>query len=227
MSMTIKKAVVLLSGGMDSATCLAIAKSEGYDCYALSFNYGQKQIAELAAAKKIAANFDTAHQIIDISSLSKIARSALTQQDLAIPDFEQRSEVPITYVPARNTIMISFALSYAESLEAECIFIGASAIDYSGYPDCRPEYFTKFEELIALATKAGINGQVIRIKTPLIALSKAQTIEAGIKLGIDYRDTITCYRADNSGKACGTCDSCHLRKKGFLDLGIDDQTLYA
>jgi len=221
-----KKAVILLSGGMDSTTCLAMAKADGYECYAISFNYGQKQIVELEAAKKIAANFGAVHQIVDITCLGKIARSALTQQNLEIPDYEQRSEVPITYVPARNTIMISFALSYAESLEADCIYIGASAIDYSGYPDCRPEYFEKFQELIKLATNAGVSGKTIQIITPLINLTKAQTIQAGIDLGIDYKDTITCYRANAEGKACGSCDSCHLRKKGFLDMGIEDQTIY-
>lgn len=223
-----KNAVILLSGGMDSATCLAIAKSEGYKCHAVSFNYGQKQISELMAAKELAKDFGVSeHQVIDIACLGKISKSALTQQDLDIPDHEKNHEIPITYVPARNTIFLSFALSYAESIEADCIYIGASAIDYSGYPDCRPEYFNKFQELIELATRAGINGQKIQIKTPLINLTKAQTIRKGIELGVSYKKTITCYRANEKGEACGTCDSCCLRKKGFSDLGIEDETTYA
>lgn len=222
-----KKAVILLSGGMDSATCLAIAKSAGYQCYAISFNYGQKQKAELEAAKSIAKSFEAEHVIMDITGLGKIAQSALTQSSLDIPDYQGTGEIPITYVPARNTIFISFAISYAESIGADCIYIGASHVDYSGYPDCRPEYFEKFQELINLATKVGVDGNTIQIQTPLINLSKAETIKLGVDLGIDYTNTITCYRANAQGEACGTCDSCHLRKKGFSDLGIADQTVYA
>ena len=222
-----KKAVVLLSGGMDSTTCLAIAKSEGYQCHAISFNYGQKQKSELQAAIDIAAKFGAQHEIIDITCLGRIAKSALTKDNIDIPDYKDDGDIPITYVPARNTIFISFALSYAESIEADCIYIGASFIDYSGYPDCRPEYFEKFQELINLATKAGVSGETIQIKTPLINLSKADTIKAGLELGIDYNDTITCYRANEKGQACGSCDSCHLRQKGFLELGVEDQTVYA
>lgn len=222
-----KKAVVLLSGGLDSATCLAMAVDQGFECHALSFNYGQKQSSELAAAANIANIFHTTHKIINLTSLGEIARSALTKSDLTIPDYNNNSNhIPITYVPARNTIFLSFALSYAESIEAECIFIGASSIDYSGYPDCRPEYFEQFQKLILLATKAGIEGKPIKIKTPLAHLSKAETILTGLKLGVNYAETISCYRANQAGEACGTCDSCHLRKKGFEQAGVSDPTLY-
>lgn len=221
-----KKAVILLSGGMDSATCVAIAKSSGYECYAISFDYGQKQIAELNAAKKLASRYASQHEIIDLKCLGKIARSALTQDNINIPDHSKLGEIPITYVPARNTVLLSIALSYAESIQADAIYIGASAIDYSGYPDCRPEYFEKFQALSDYATKAGVEGNNIKIVTPLINLSKAETIKLGLELGIDYKDTITCYRANEHGEACGTCSSCVLRKKGFEDLGVEDQTVY-
>jgi 7-cyano-7-deazaguanine synthase len=222
-----KKAVILLSGGLDSATCLAIALNQGFECYAISFNYGQKQVCELHAATNIAAAFNISHKIINLTSLGEIARSALTSTELNIPDYQNNNEIPITYVPARNTVFLSIALSYAESLGAECIFIGASAIDYSGYPDCRPEYFVQFQKLINLATKAGVEGQTIQIQTPLAHLSKSETILTGLKLGVDYTKTITCYRANAQGEACGSCDSCHLRKKGFQEAGVEDPTKYS
>jgi 7-cyano-7-deazaguanine synthase len=230
-----RKAVILLSGGLDSATCLAIAKNQRYECYALSFDYGQKQIAELNAAKKLAKYFAVDHKIIRFGCFSpegvdlgfaNIAQSALTAQTIEIPDYSNNGEIPQTYVPNRNTLFISCALSYAESIAADSIYIGASSIDYSGYPDCRPEYFRKFQELIALATKAGIDGKQIQIKTPLAALSKAETIKLGTELGIDYQYTISCYRANEKGEACGTCDSCHLRKQGFVQAQIPDPTRY-
>lgn len=230
-----KKAVVLLSGGLDSATCLAIAKSQGYECYALSFNYGQKQIAELNAAKNLAKFFAVDHKIIQFSCFSpagidlgfaSIANSALTSTQVEIADYSNDGKIPATYVPNRNTLFISCALSYAESIRADSIYIGASSIDYSGYPDCRPEYFEKFQELIALATKAGIDGQQIQIKTPLAALGKAEIIKLGTELGLDYQYTVTCYRANERGKACGTCDSCYLRQQGFIKAGILDPTQY-
>lgn len=221
-----KKAVILLSGGLDSATCLAIAKYEGYECYTISFDYGQKQISELAASKKIAEQFGAKHTVADLRCLKSIAKSALTRENIDIPDYDGLGEIPITYVPARNTIFLSVALSLAESIEAECIFIGASSIDYSGYPDCRPEYFEQYQKVIDLATKVGVEGKSIQIKTPLAKLTKAQTIEKGAQLGVDYSQTISCYRANSKGQACGTCDSCHLRKKGFEEAGISDPTNY-
>lgn len=223
---TSTKAVILLSGGLDSATCLAIAKNEGYECHTISFNYGQKQICELKAAQKIAQQFNATNKVIDVTSLGEIAKSALTQTNIDIPDYQQSSDIPCTYVPARNTIFITFALAYAESIGAEYIYIGASSIDYSGYPDCRPEYFEQFQKLINLATKAGVNGEFITIKTPLAYLNKAETIKLGMSLGVDYSHTITCYRANSDGAACGTCDSCHYRKKGFSDAGLADPTSY-
>lgn len=221
-----KRAVILLSGGQDSATCLAIAKNQGYECYAISFDYGQKQVCELKASQNIARKFDASHKIIDIKALGEIAKSALTDDNLDIPDYNGSGEIPITYVPGRNTVFLSLATSYAESIGAEAIFIGASAVDYSGYPDCRPEYFEQFQKLIDLATKAGVDGNSIQIQLPLIQLSKAETVKLGLQLGIDYSDTITCYRANAKGEACGTCDSCHLRKKGFIEAGVEDPTLY-
>ncbi len=222
-----KKAVILLSGGLDSATCLALAKKEGYECHTISFNYGQKQVIELTASKNIADYFGATNKILDITCLQQIAKSALTQSNIAIPDYIGSNEIPVTYVPARNTIFIALATCYAESIEAECIFIGASSIDYSGYPDCRPEYFEQYQKLLNLATKAGIEGNSIKIKTPLAHLSKAETIKLGLELGVDYSKTISCYRANQQGEACGTCDSCHLRQEGFAKANITDPTLYS
>ncbi len=222
-----KKAVILLSGGLDSTTCLAYDISKGYACYGLSFNYGQKHLSELTAAKKIAEKFKVKeHQIIDLSSVGLLGGSALTDQTMLVPDHQESTSVPLTYVPARNTIMLSIALGYAEIIEADAIFIGVSAVDYSGYPDCRPEYINAFAHMAKLATKQGVEGKPIEILTPLIHLSKAETSALGLALGVDYSATVSCYRATDDGLACGTCDSCYLRKKGFRDAGIADPTRY-
>lgn len=221
-----KKAVILLSGGLDSATCLAIAKNQGYECFTLSFDYGQKQVYELKASSKISARFKAKHKILNIKALAEIATSALTNSNINIPDYNNSNDIPVTYVPGRNTVFISLAISYAESINAECIFIGASSVDYSGYPDCRPEYFTQFQKLIDLATKTSIEGNSIKIKTPLSLLSKAETINIGLNLDVDYSETISCYKTNDKGQACGTCDSCYLRKKGFADANVNDPTIY-
>lgn len=222
-----KKAVILLSGGMDSTTCLAYARTQGYACYALSVDYGQRHRSELNIAKYVAQKYQVEHhEIIALPAIGKFGTSALTDENIAVPKHTQTNNIPVTYVPARNTIMLSIALGWAETLGAEAIFIGVSAIDYSNYPDCRPEYIEAFAKMANLATKRGIEGHPIEIKTPLIHLSKAETCLLGISLGIDYADTISCYQATEAGLACGTCPSCHLRKKGFLDAGIPDPTRY-
>lgn len=222
-----EKAVVLLSGGLDSATCLAIAKEKQYDCYALSILYGQKHSKELDAAVTLAKDFAVKeHKILNLP-LQELLPCALTSSDINVPDYTNNNEIPSTYVPARNTIMLSIALGWAEVLNANTIFIGVSSVDYSGYPDCRPEYIESFRELAKLATKTGINGQSIKIATPLLYLSKAKTIQIGSKLGVDYKKTISCYKANELGQACNTCDSCHLRKQGFQEAGITDPTIYA
>tara|TARA_R110000868_G_scaffold207266_2_gene456233 strand:- start:2458 stop:3129 length:672 start_codon:yes stop_codon:yes gene_type:complete len=222
-----KKAVILLSGGLDSTTCLAYAKSKGFDCHALSFNYGQRHNSELNAAKLIAKNFEIKHQIFNLD-ISQFSNSSLTDKNAIIPDYsEETTTIPTTYVPARNTIFLSIALAMAETISAKDIFIGVSAIDYSGYPDCRPEYIKSFQELANLATKLGVEEGEISINTPLINLSKAQTIDLGVTLGIDYGMTVSCYQADEKGKACGKCDSCMLRKNGFSQLSLKDPTVYA
>jgi 7-cyano-7-deazaguanine synthase len=219
-----KKAIVLFSGGMDSTTCLAIAKSEKFDCHALSFDYKQRHHAELNAAKKLAADYQVKHTIIDLPS---IRGSALTDHTIKLPEYNGNKDIPITYVPARNTIFLSYALALAEVEKASHIFIGVSAVDYSGYPDCRPEYIKAFQTLANLATKVGVEENNIQIQTPLISLSKAETIKLGLSLGVNYQMTVSCYQATAEGLACGKCDSCTLRKKGFLDAGIDDVTLYS
>lgn len=222
-----KKAIVLLSGGLDSTTCLATAKHAGYDCYALSFDYGQRHNSELAAAKICAAQAGVkAHKILNLS-LDQFGHSALTDLSIDVPDYAEGEAIPVTYVPARNTVFLSYALAYAEVTEADAIYIGCSAIDYSGYPDCRPEYIEAFQTMANLATKRGIEGNPIKIITPLINLNKAQTIELGLSLGVDYSQTVSCYQANEIGEACGTCDSCALRKKGFNELGTTDPTRYA
>ncbi len=219
------KAVVLLSGGLDSATTLAIAHSEGFLCHCLSLDYGQRHRAELAAAPRVAAALGAAaHRTLSLD-LSGFGGSALTDPSLAVPTSGQTG-IPITYVPARNTIMLSLALAWAEVLEAQHIFIGANAVDYSGYPDCRPEYIAAFEHMANLATKAGVEGRRMTIHAPLIALSKADIIRRGVALGVDYALTVSCYQADAAGRACGVCDSCRLRRKGFADAGIADPTPY-
>ena len=221
-----KKAVVLLSGGLDSTTCLAYASSQGYACYALSFDYGQKHHAELDAAKKIARHYQVIqHEVIPLS-IGHLGGSALTDETINVPNHTGTQHIPLTYVPARNTIMLSIALGFAEILSAEAIFIGVSAVDYSGYPDCRPEYIHAFQTMANLATKKGVEGHGIRIETPLIHLSKAQTAQLGCSLGVDYAQTVSCYKATDDGLACGQCDSCYLRKKGFQDAGLVDPTLY-
>lgn len=220
------KAVVLLSGGLDSTTCLAIAKSQGYDCYALSFDYGQKNRAELNSAMQVAEELGVVrHEIVRLS-IDNLKGSALTDADIDVPDYAGNDEIPITYVPARNTTFLSIALGWAEILNAKAIFIGVSAMDYSGYPDCRPEYIKAYQQMANLATKTGVEGNPITIKTPLIHLTKADTIRTGHELGVNYAKTITCYRATSDGLACGTCDSCTYRKKGFREAGIKDVTLY-
>ena len=220
-----KKAVVLLSGGLDSATVLAIAKSEGYECYALSMDYGQRHAAELNAASKVAEHFQVKeHQIIKLD-LRQFGGSALTDDAIAVPE-EESSDIPVTYVPARNTIFLSLALAWAETLDARDIFVGVNAVDYSGYPDCRPEYIESFEKMANLATRAGVEGDHFSIQAPLIKLTKAEIIQSGIKLGVDYSLTVSCYQADDSGVACGKCDSCRLRRQGFADAGVPDPTRY-
>lgn len=222
-----KKAVILLSGGLDSTTCLAYAQSKGYSCYALSFDYGQKHRSELDAATRIAKQFNVKkHEIIQLSSLGQLGGSALTDAAISVPDHQESTSIPVTYVPARNTIMLSIALGWAELLDAEAIVIGVSAVDYSGYPDCRPEYINAFVNMANLATKRGIEGNPIQIITPLIHLSKAETTQLGLSLGVDYAETVSCYNASEDGLACGTCDSCYLRKKGFADAGVIDPTRY-
>jgi 7-cyano-7-deazaguanine synthase len=221
-----KKAVVLFSGGLDSTTCLAYAKSQGFECHALSFNYGQRHNTELMAAKKIAAQMGVAHKIFNLE-INQFGGSALTDDKIAVPEYTGTTTIPVTYVPARNTIFLSIALGFAEVLGAKDIFIGVSFVDYSGYPDCRPEYIQAFQTLANLATKMGIEEGGIHIHTPIIHLSKAETIRLGTSLGVDYSITVSCYQADKEGRACGKCDSCALRKKGFTDANLLDVTRYS
>lgn len=221
-----KKAIILLSGGLDSTTCLAVARAQGYTCSALSFRYGQRHDIELESAKKIAQHWAVEHKIIDVPALSEWKGSALTDHYCEVPDYAGKNGIPSTYVPARNTIFLSLALGYAEIIGAYDIFIGVSAIDYSGYPDCRPEFISAFQTLANLATKVGVEFSPFRIHTPLIKLTKAQTIEWGKNLGVDYQMTVSCYQATSVGEACGRCDSCTYRKKGFLEAGITDPTQY-
>ncbi|MDD2770369.1 MAG: 7-cyano-7-deazaguanine synthase QueC [Methylococcus sp.] len=220
-----KPAVVLLSGGLDSATTLAIARREGFACHAMSFDYGQRHSAELQAARFVAQALGAIeHKTVHIG-LDAIGGSALTDLSIAVPDHAQAG-IPVTYVPARNTVFLSFALGWAEVLESLDIFIGVNAVDYSGYPDCRPEFIRAFEQLANLATKAGVEGGRFRIHTPLIDLSKADIIRTGTALGIDYAMTVSCYAADTEGRACGVCDSCRLRRQGFEQAGVADPTRY-
>ena len=220
------KAVVLLSGGLDSTTVLAIAKSQGYDCYALSFDYGQKQRSELESSISIAKKSNVIeHRIMKIS-LSDIGGSALTDQSIDVPKYSDSDEIPITYVPARNTIFLSFALAWAEVVDCQTIFIGVNALDYSGYPDCRPEFIEAFENMANLATKQSVEGDRIQIKTPLISMTKAEIIKKGLGLGVDYSETTSCYDANTLGEACGECDACVLRKIGFENANVKDPTRY-
>jgi 7-cyano-7-deazaguanine synthase len=219
------KAVVLLSGGLDSATVLAIARDKGYQCYALSLDYGQRHHAELAAAQQVAAALGAVeHKTIPLD-LTRIGGSALTDASIEVPR-QPVEGIPVTYVPARNTIFLSIALGWAEVLGAWDLFIGVNAVDYSGYPDCRPEYIQAFQRLCQLATRAGVEGGSFRVNAPLIEMSKADIIRTGIRLGVDYGQTLSCYAADESGRACGECDSCRLRSRGFAEAGVEDPTLY-
>lgn len=220
-----KKAIILLSGGLDSTTCLALAKSKGYECYALSFNYGQRHVSELKAAKKIADFYDAKQFVITMPTM-QFAGSALTDNTIPVPDYTGSTDIPSTYVPARNTIFLSIALGLAETIQSNDIFIGVSSIDYSGYADCRPEYMEAFQKLANLATKAGVSGEKMTIHAPLIHLSKAETIQLGKSLGVDYGMTVSCYQLTHDGLACGKCDSCTFRKKGFTEANVSDVTRY-
>lgn len=219
-----KRAVILLSGGLDSITALAFAKAEGYDCYSISFDYGQRHKTELNAAERLAKkNGVVEHKVVQID-LRAIGGSALTD-DIDVPESAQDG-IPVTYVPARNTVFLAIALGWAEVLQAEAIYIGVNAVDYSGYPDCRPEFVSAFEKLANLAIKSAIEGEPIYIRAPLMSLSKAEIVTQGTALGIDYSETISCYQADAQGRACGQCDSCRLRRQGFAEAGLTDPTRY-
>ncbi|MGD2083474.1 MAG: 7-cyano-7-deazaguanine synthase QueC [Chromatiales bacterium] len=218
-------AVVLLSGGLDSATTLAVARDRGFACHALSMDYGQRHAAELAAARGVARALGAAeHRVVRIG-LEAIGGSALTDPAIAVPE-QPRAGIPVTYVPARNTVLLALALGWAEVLGARDLFIGVNAVDYSGYPDCRPEFIRAFEGLAALATKAGVEGARFRVHAPLIHMTKAEIIRIGTRLGVDYALTVSCYQADTRGRACGVCDSCRLRAQGFRDAGVPDPTPY-
>jgi 7-cyano-7-deazaguanine synthase len=216
--------VVLVSGGLDSATALALARAQGFICHALSVDYGQRHAAELAAARQVAAAAGCEHRLMRVD-LAAIGGSALTDPAIAVPEVPGRG-IPVTYVPARNTLLLSLALAWAEVLGARDIFVGVNVLDSSGYPDCRPEFIAAFEALARLATKAGVEGEPCHIHTPLIAMSKAEIIGAGARLGLDYACTVSCYQADAAGRACGRCDSCRLRAAGFSAAGIPDPTRY-
>ena len=219
------KAVILTSGGLDSATLLAMAHSNARECYSLSFDYGQRHRAELNAARGLAERYgDVIHRVVSLD-LSAIGGSALTDMDIPVPTTPQEG-IPITYVPARNTVFLSLALGWAEVLGASEIYIGVNAVDYSGYPDCRPEFISAYQLLIGVATKAGVEGASISLETPLIDLSKGAIIDAGLRLGVDYSLTVSCYQADEMGRACGECDSCRLRAAGFEQAGVPDPTRY-
>ena len=222
-----QRAVVLLSGGLDSATTLAIARAAGFECHCLSVDYGQRHRAELDAAAAVAAALGAAeHRVVSLS-LEVFGGSALTDVAIAVPVDGVQSGIPVTYVPARNTIMLSLALAWAEVLESCDIFVGVNAVDYSGYPDCRPEYLAAFESMARLATKAAVEGAVLHLHAPLINLGKAQIIQLGTELGVNYALTVSCYQADSAGGACGVCDSCRLRRAGFVAAAVPDPTRYA
>ena len=220
-----KRAVVLLSGGLDSATVLAIARAEGYDCYALSLDYGQRHDAELAAAARVAATLGAIeHRVLKLG-LSDFGGSALTDASIAVPE-GPTTGIPVTYVPARNTVMLALALAWGEVLGSHDLFIGVNAVDYSGYPDCRPEFIAAFEHLANLATRSGVEGNRLSVHAPLQHLSKAQIVQRGLELGVDFAQTVSCYQADAAGRACGVCDACRLRRQGFLEAGVADPTRY-
>ena len=220
-----KKAVVLLSGGLDSATTLAVAHRDGYACYALSFAYGQRHRTELEAAEQVARSLGAVQHKTVALDLSAIGGSALTDPSIPVPELGG-SGIPVTYVPARNTVFLAVATGWAEVLGADEIFIGVNAVDYSGYPDCRPEFIAAFEKVANLGTKVGVEGRRIRVRAPLVALSKAEIIRLGTDLGVDYSLTVSCYSADGQGRACGRCDSCRLRREGFKAAGVPDPTVY-
>jgi len=221
------KAVVLISGGLDSATVLAIAQHQGYACYGLSCDYGQRHHSELAAAKRLAKNYKTVEHRVVQSDIGQLGGSALTDHNIDVPAYQANDTVPITYVPARNTLLLSMALGWAELIKADAIFAGMSAVDYSGYPDCRPSFMAAFQGLIDVATRLTADeGHRIKLITPLLHLSKAQTIQQGIALGVDYSQTVSCYNANDQGHACGVCDSCALRRKGFAEAKVADPTVY-
>jgi 7-cyano-7-deazaguanine synthase len=221
----VASAVVLLSGGLDSATTLAIAQSQGFDCYCLSVDYGQRHAAELDAAERVAVRLGAKQHRVAHIDLAMFGGSALTDANIPVP-MQATAGIPVTYVPARNTIMLSLALAWAEVLGARDIFIGVNAVDYSGYPDCRPEYLRAFEAMANLATKAAVEGSKLKIHAPLLHLTKADIILQGRQLGVDYGMTVSCYQADEFGRACGACDACRLRRKGFAEAGIADPTQY-
>ncbi len=225
-----QKSIILLSGGLDSLTCLAIAKNNGEKCYGISFDYGQKHNSELKASINIAKKFQIEHKIINLQDLGLLGGSSLTQKNMSVPDFSETQKeelIPNTYVPCRNLIFLSFACAYAETIQAKKIYIGVNAIDYSGYPDCREEFINSMQQTINLGTKMGSDNKACELSTPLINLTKAQIIQLGNKLGLDYRLSVSCYRANHKLEACGTCDSCTYRKQGFTQAGIPDQTNYA
>ena len=225
MNQTVIRAVVLLSGGLDSATTLAVARGEGYDCYALSVDYGQRHHAELAAAEAVASQLGACeHRVVHLD-MGSFGGSALTDANIAVPESPSEG-IPVTYVPARNTIMLSLALGWAEVLDADAIFIGVNALDYSGYPDCRPDFIAAYQQLADVATKRAVEGRPIRVEAPLIHLSKAEIGRLGLSLGVDYGMTVSCYQADSTGRACGRCDSCRLRRQGFQDAAVIDPTRY-
>lgn len=220
-----KKAVILVSGGLDSTTVLSMAMDQGYECYTLSFDYGQRHRSELEAARRVSqAMAVKEHKVVRLD-LGTIGGSALTDVGIDVPEFETTG-IPVTYVPARNTVFLSIALGWAEVLEANDIFLGVNAVDYSGYPDCRPQYIVAFEAMANLATKAAVEGQQLSIHSPLIDMTKAEIIQAGLALGVDYSQTVSCYQASLEGLACGKCDSCRLRQQGFIEAGVKDPTRY-
>jgi len=223
--LAMERAVILLSGGLDSATVLAVARDQGHDCHALSLDYGQRHQAELAAAQTVAAHLGAREHRVMRLDMGPFGGSALTDSSIAVPESPSEG-IPVTYVPARNTIMLSLALGWAEVLDADAIYIGVNALDYSGYPDCRPDFIAAYQRLADVATKRAVEGRPIRIEAPLIHLSKAEIIRLGLRLGVDYARTVSCYQADANGRACGRCDSCRLRRSGFSEAGVMDPTRY-